>query len=206
MVTPGLPGSGGRVPALAAASTRRPERLERRRWGTLGRSLAPPPESSPPPTQPGGPSVRCALARPGLTGPAQLRYRERSAVPPPGWVDVEGWYLDVAVPARVQADLDYLAASRRRGPPCTSWVVTALFVIGLGRHVQAPTIRPTGRRRPRSPRRRMVQSTDLSGQLTKTASSRAARSAGWAGGPAAGNHPWSGQGDRRRARPGGSGV
>jgi lipopolysaccharide/colanic/teichoic acid biosynthesis glycosyltransferase len=47
------------------------------------------------------------LARPGLTGPAQLYYRERSALPPPGW-DVEAWYLTVLVPLRVRADREYL--------------------------------------------------------------------------------------------------
>src|SRR5262249_3198709 len=53
-------------------------------------------------------SCRVVLqARPGLTGPAQLRFRERTAVPPPGW-DVEQWYLQRLVPLRVAGDLDYL--------------------------------------------------------------------------------------------------
>jgi len=47
------------------------------------------------------------LARPGLTGPAQLYYRERSALPPAGW-DVESWYLTVLVPLRVAADREFL--------------------------------------------------------------------------------------------------
>ena len=69
-------------------------------------------------------------ARPGLTGPAQLRYRERSAVPPPGWPDVDGWYLDVLVPMRVRADLEYL--ERPTLPRTLRWLlVTALFVVGL---------------------------------------------------------------------------
>lgn len=76
-------------------------------------------------------------ARPGLTGPAQLRYRERSAVPPAGWPDVEGWYLDVVVPQRVRADLEYL--ERPTILTTLRWlVVTALFVVGLT-DVQAPT-------------------------------------------------------------------
>ncbi len=69
------------------------------------------------------------LARPGLTGPAQLRYRERSAVPPPGW-DVEQWYLEVLVPLRVQADREYVdhpTVVRTLRYLC----LTALFVIGL---------------------------------------------------------------------------
>ncbi len=52
-------------------------------------------------------------ARPGLTGPAQLAYRERAAVPPRGWTDPERWYVDVLVPRRAEADLDFL---RRPSP------------------------------------------------------------------------------------------
>jgi lipopolysaccharide/colanic/teichoic acid biosynthesis glycosyltransferase len=69
------------------------------------------------------------LARPGLTGPAQLRYRERSATPPPGW-DVERWYLEVLVPLRVQADLDYVEHAGLL-PTLRYLVLTALFVVGL---------------------------------------------------------------------------
>jgi lipopolysaccharide/colanic/teichoic acid biosynthesis glycosyltransferase len=46
-------------------------------------------------------------ARPGLTGPTQLRFRERSATPPPGW-DVDEWYLARLVPRRVASDLTFL--------------------------------------------------------------------------------------------------
>ncbi len=69
-------------------------------------------------------------ARPGLTGPAQLRYRERSAVPPEGRTDVEGWYLDVLVPLRVAADREYLDRPTIRHT-LYYIVVTALFVVGL---------------------------------------------------------------------------
>lgn len=68
--------------------------------------------------------------RPGLTGPAQLAYRERAAVPPPGWPDTESWYLSVLVPLRAAADLEFL-----RRP--TVWQVgvyllrTAAFVAGV---------------------------------------------------------------------------
>jgi lipopolysaccharide/colanic/teichoic acid biosynthesis glycosyltransferase len=74
-------------------------------------------------------SRRVLLARPGLTGPAQLRYRERSAVPPEGG-DVEGWYLDVLVPLRAQADLEYLDRPTLRHTVRYIWL-TALFVVGL---------------------------------------------------------------------------
>lgn len=47
-------------------------------------------------------------ARPGLTGPTQLRFRERSATPPPGW-DVDAWYLTALVPQRTASDLTFLS-------------------------------------------------------------------------------------------------
>ena len=81
------------------------------------------------------------LARPGLTGPAQLRYRERSATPPPGW-DVERWYLEVLVPLRVQADLEYVERAGLRST-LRYLVVTALFVIGLV-DLSEPPLSPPG--------------------------------------------------------------
>ena len=69
-------------------------------------------------------------ARPGLTGPAQLRYRERSAVPPNGRTDVERWYLEVLVPLRVAADREYLDRPTV-GRTLYYLLVTALFVVGL---------------------------------------------------------------------------
>ena len=69
-------------------------------------------------------------ARPGLTGPAQLRYRESSAVPPDPAIDVETWYLTSLVPRRTAADLEYLAR-----PSLVETLrylgLTALFVVGL---------------------------------------------------------------------------
>ena len=69
-------------------------------------------------------------ARPGLTGPAQLRYRERSAVPPNGRTDVERWYLEVLVPLRVAADREYLDRPTVRRT-LYYLLVTALFLVGL---------------------------------------------------------------------------
>ncbi len=70
------------------------------------------------------------LARPGLTGPAQLHYRERSNVLPDGWSDLETYYLQVLVPVRVAADQEYLAnPSLRR--TVHYLFLTALFVTGL---------------------------------------------------------------------------
>jgi lipopolysaccharide/colanic/teichoic acid biosynthesis glycosyltransferase len=75
-------------------------------------------------------SARFVLqARPGLTGPSQLTYRERAVTPPPGR-DAESWYLEVLVPLRAQTDLEYL---RNPSPRATLryLVRTALFVTGL---------------------------------------------------------------------------
>jgi len=73
--------------------------------------------------------VAVLQARPGLTGPAQLRIREAANVPPPG-VDVESYYLTVLVPRRTRLDLDYL-----RRPTLAATlryvVLTGLFVVGL---------------------------------------------------------------------------
>jgi lipopolysaccharide/colanic/teichoic acid biosynthesis glycosyltransferase len=87
-------------------------------------------------------------ARPGLTGPAQLIYRERSAVPPEGWADVEAWYLTAMVPVRVQADLAYL---RRPTVRATLRILclTALFVVGLvDLQAAAPRLVPEGSAHP----------------------------------------------------------
>lgn len=73
---------------------------------------------------------RSALdARPGLTGPTQLCFRESSAIPAPGW-DVEDWYLEVLVPLRAACDLEYL---RRPTVLRTAGYLlrTALFIVGL---------------------------------------------------------------------------
>lgn len=69
------------------------------------------------------------LVRPGLTGPAQLRYRERSATPPPGW-DLEQWYLDTLVPLRVRADLEFVRGATLAGT-LRYLAITGLFVVGL---------------------------------------------------------------------------
>ncbi|GAA0946967.1 O-antigen biosynthesis protein WlbG [Kribbella koreensis] len=70
------------------------------------------------------------LARPGLTGPAQLHYRERSNVPPANWTDVESYYLQVLVPLRVAADQEYLHRPTLRRT-FHYLLLTALFVTGL---------------------------------------------------------------------------
>jgi lipopolysaccharide/colanic/teichoic acid biosynthesis glycosyltransferase len=68
-------------------------------------------------------------ARPGLTGPTQLRFRERSATPPPGW-DVDPWYLTALVPRRVASDLTFLERPTL-GRTLGYLGLTALQLLGL---------------------------------------------------------------------------
>lgn len=68
-------------------------------------------------------------ARPGLTGPTQLRFPERSATPPAG-EDPDEWYLAELVPRRVVEDLTYLSAPSLSAT-CRHLALTALYVCGL---------------------------------------------------------------------------
>jgi lipopolysaccharide/colanic/teichoic acid biosynthesis glycosyltransferase len=94
-------------------------------------------------------SCRIVLrARPGLTGAAQMRYREESAMPPPGWTDVELWYLTVLVPLRCAADFKYL-----QNPSLLQTLrylgITALVVVGLidvRQTVEPPQVPPSAAR------------------------------------------------------------
>ncbi len=87
-------------------------------------------------------SCRLVLrARPGLTGPSQLRYREASAVPPAGW-EVEQWYLSRMVPLRVASDLDYLTDPTLPRTLHYLWL-TGLFVLGLHSDETTAATRPS---------------------------------------------------------------
>jgi lipopolysaccharide/colanic/teichoic acid biosynthesis glycosyltransferase len=46
--------------------------------------------------------------RPGLTGPTQVRLRDKDVLPPKGVADLEGYYLRELVPTRVALDFSYL--------------------------------------------------------------------------------------------------
>jgi lipopolysaccharide/colanic/teichoic acid biosynthesis glycosyltransferase len=46
--------------------------------------------------------------RPGLTGPTQVRLRDKDVLPPAGVADLEGYYLRELVPTRVALDFTYL--------------------------------------------------------------------------------------------------
>lgn len=85
-------------------------------------------------------------ARPGLTGPAQLAYRERSAVPPDGWDDVEAWYLEVLVPLRTAADLEFLLRPTV-GRTLRYLALTGGFVLGMA-HTERQVLPPVLRRPP----------------------------------------------------------
>jgi lipopolysaccharide/colanic/teichoic acid biosynthesis glycosyltransferase len=74
-------------------------------------------------------------ARPGLTGPTQLLFRERSATPPPGW-DVDAWYLTTLVPRRVASDLAYLRDPTLRRT-LRYLLLTGLQLVGLWRPASA---------------------------------------------------------------------
>jgi len=85
-------------------------------------------------------------ARPGLTGPTQLAYREHAITPPPGW-DAETWYLEVMVPLRVRTDLEYLLDPSPRAT-IRHLVRTALYVSGLASYeVSAPSPTSNGSQR-----------------------------------------------------------
>jgi lipopolysaccharide/colanic/teichoic acid biosynthesis glycosyltransferase len=47
--------------------------------------------------------------RPGLTGPSQVRFRDKDVLPSGADLDLEGHYLHRLVPMRTALDLDYLA-------------------------------------------------------------------------------------------------
>ena len=91
-------------------------------------------------------SCRWVLAaRPGLTGPSQLTYREASNVPPAGATDPDEWYLSVMVPLRTDADLEYLLRPTLAGT--VRWLsVTVLVVLRGGR-----ARRPVAGAEPRRP-------------------------------------------------------
>jgi lipopolysaccharide/colanic/teichoic acid biosynthesis glycosyltransferase len=80
-------------------------------------------------------------ARPGLTGPTQLRFRERSATPPPGW-DVDAWYLSVLVPRRTACDLVYLTRPTL-GRTLGYLLLTALQIVGLWTPGDMPSLTPS---------------------------------------------------------------
>lgn len=69
-------------------------------------------------------------ARPGLTGPSQLTYREASISPPYGVSDPDGWYLSVLVPLRIEADLEYLL--RPTLASTMRWLLATVLVVLRG--------------------------------------------------------------------------
>ncbi len=79
--------------------------------------------------------------RPGLTGPAAVRLRDRDQLRSPH-EDVEDYYLHVVVPAKVAVDLEYLAAPTL---PRTLGVMaeTLLYIVTGGRTRRAVPVGAT---------------------------------------------------------------
>lgn len=86
-------------------------------------------------------------ARPGLTSPGQQAYGDRAAQPPQGWPNRESWYLEVLVPLRADADLEYLThPTLWRTVRCLGVaVLAALRVVRPRQTVAGPAI-PTQRK------------------------------------------------------------
>jgi lipopolysaccharide/colanic/teichoic acid biosynthesis glycosyltransferase len=77
--------------------------------------------------------------RPGLTGPAAVRLRDRDELRSP-FEDLEAYYLEVVVPAKVAVDMQFLAAPTLAR---TLGVIgeTALYLITWGRTRRAVPLR-----------------------------------------------------------------
>jgi lipopolysaccharide/colanic/teichoic acid biosynthesis glycosyltransferase len=85
-------------------------------------------------------------ARPGLTSPGQQAYGDATAAPPQGWPNRESWYLEVLVPLRADADLEYLThPTLWRTVRCLGRSVLAALRIVRPRAVAGPAI-PTQRK------------------------------------------------------------
>lgn len=86
------------------------------------------------------PACRWVLQhRPGLTGPAQVRFRDRTALQDCG-PDLEGYYLRVLVPQKVAWDADFLAGPSLRRTCAVIWeTVRHLAGLPAGRLVADPT-------------------------------------------------------------------
>jgi len=76
--------------------------------------------------------------RPGLTGPAAVRLRDRDRLRRSGQ-DLEEYYLRVVVPAKVTADLDFLADPTLRRT-IGVMIETLLYIVTGGRTRRAVPI------------------------------------------------------------------
>jgi lipopolysaccharide/colanic/teichoic acid biosynthesis glycosyltransferase len=66
--------------------------------------------------------------RPGLTGPTQVRLRDKDVLPPAGTSDLEGYYLRELVPSRVALDFSYLDDASLQRTVSMLWR-TAVYVL-----------------------------------------------------------------------------
>lgn len=80
--------------------------------------------------------------RPGLTGPASIRLRDKDSLPP-GIVDVEQYYLDVVVAQKVALDLAFLADPSVRAT-LSVIVETVTYIASGGRSGRVRSVQRSG--------------------------------------------------------------
>lgn len=103
-------------------------------------------------------------ARPGLTSPGQQAYGDAVVVPPQGWPNRESWYLEVLVPLRADADLEFLThPTLWRTVRCLAVAVLAALRIVRPRRIVAGPAIPT-QRRPERPGKQEQPGQEQSGQ------------------------------------------
>ena len=76
--------------------------------------------------------------RPGLTGPTQVRLRDKDVLPPAGVPDLEAYYLRELVPSRVALDFSYLDDPSLARTLAMLWHTAAYLLRG------SPAARPRG--------------------------------------------------------------
>jgi lipopolysaccharide/colanic/teichoic acid biosynthesis glycosyltransferase len=80
--------------------------------------------------------------RPGLTGPTQVRLRDKDVLPPAGVPDLEAYYLRELVPSRVALDFSYLRDPSLARTVAMLWHTAAYLLRG------SPVARPHAQQAP----------------------------------------------------------
>jgi lipopolysaccharide/colanic/teichoic acid biosynthesis glycosyltransferase len=88
---------------------------------------------------------RVLSVRPGIVGPAQLRFRNESELYPDDCADVEDYYARYILPAKLAIDTAYV---ERHSPWGDVWLLTWTVLVILGGLLRAVVrrVRPFGRR------------------------------------------------------------
>jgi lipopolysaccharide/colanic/teichoic acid biosynthesis glycosyltransferase len=97
--------------------------------------------------------------RPGLTGPTQVRLRDKDVLPPAGVADLEGYYLRELVPTRVALDFSYLDDPSLAHTVAMLWR-TAVYVLR-----GSPSTRSRARQAPAPARAGGLPALDRDGEL-----------------------------------------